>query len=318
MPREEIEQRQGKTHSTFMKDLGDVALRAIQRAGLQQDVYLLSNDADARGMARNYLELLERQASLDPKADIFVGRLEWGTEAFPASPGLHVLLRLMQIMDAVTRHEQYFQEYIRSYGANSMIKSSTFAAVGGFDQTIGCGADLDLGNRVTAARLPGAGPIEPKDNPIQYVNTAWIDTHPGRIVKAYEQGIPFLRAWEGFNAGGYAPRGELAVAEPEDVVNDFDTIVRRLEFQITTMSEDFEYISYWARVFNFAFPPQGGKRLWGVSGSEPTFAFTETGRQWLREQLIQYAQQKRQETLYVSHGSNPARGIRPEAGLSEK
>lgn len=318
--KEFIESREGRLYGAVVKELNDTALRAIQKASPRGEVYLLTNDADTRGMSKRYLQSLRQGAEAEPNADGFLGKIEWGSEVYEDNPGFHVSARFMQYIDSVYRHQGTGRN-VASSGANFMVRAGTFAAVGGYDRDMGAGADTDLGRRIKAARLGGRTDIAADRYPIQYNNGAWIDTDPSRALKYYREGIPIVKMWDAFDEGGYEPRGDLKLgaAEVEGLRTNFDEIVKRSEYQINEMLRlwvGFEHPEVYGQALDAAFPARDGKASWEVSdGPEGTkvFLLTEAGREWLKEQLETYAAQNKKDILYRKRG---IRAGRPAAGTA--
>jgi len=308
-----VVRKNGRLYGTVVKHLNDTVLRLISKKRLADDVYLLTNDADCRGMSSHYLSDVLEAGNKEPEKDGFLGRLEWGTEKFTQYPGYHVSMRVMQYLGAVKRNSKLLKDkYVESSGANFACKASTFAAVGGYESSIGAGADTDLGKKIRYAR--GGEQIDrnpdSKSYPISYVNSAWLDTDPERGLSYYLDGKFIGSMWDDFDSDkGYTPRTDLKVSSGKaESLEDFDTISERIEYQLN------EFIRQWykdERVFvkalNHLMPPQKGKPTWINKGTatDPKINLTKEGRLWLKKQLEDYAFEGKADTKY-----NGGRGFR--------
>lgn len=324
-PRAWIQEREGKLFGTVVKYLNDVALRSVDRAKIEHEVYLLTNDADARGMSRQYLKNFIDKAHRMPDVDGMLGKIEWGSESFDDYPGYHITARVMQYIDSSYRHGAGVRKSIASSGANFLVKASTFAGVGGYDDDLGAGADTDLGMRIKAARLGEKKSFDSKKYPIQYNNAAWLDTDQSRALNAYKKGESIIDMWSGFDEGGYNPRGDLAVTgQGEDLERGFPEIMARTEFQVTEMIGNwvgFDDEPTYTKALDAAFPPQNKEPLWrleqvtGSKGSETVVRFTPRGREWLKTQLEAYRREGKKDILYRLRGirANSSRGKKKDS-----
>lgn len=317
-----VKSRSGMIYGEVVKYLNDTALRAIQRSGIDQDIYLLTNDADARGMSSSYLQTFQRDMQEQPGADGFLGKLEWGTESYDKYPGYHVAARVMQILESMYRHGISQSRNIASSGANFLVKAGTYAAVGGYNREMGAGADTDLGRRIKAARFGKRKELNVDQFPIKYTNAAWVDTDPSRALEYYRSGRPIIDMWAGFDEGGYKPRGELVVeGTEEDLQDDYETIVKRIEFQVSALINQwvgYENTETYTNALNLALPPQEGKPLWEIRthGQDHEVVLTDQGQDWLKQQLTAYRDQGRKETLYRKRGHRAGRVPKDRTGVS--
>jgi hypothetical protein len=301
IPAELMLRKNNRIHSFFMKNLNDTALRGIQKNNLKDDIYLISNDADCRGMSSKYLEEVIKTTESEPEKDGFLGKIEWGTEEYKKYPGYHVSMRVMQYLDAVRRNRKLAKErYVTSSGANFICKTSTFAAVGGYEPYIGAGADVDLGRKIQYARL--AKTSDSESYPISYVNSAWLDTDPQRGLGNYLQGLPLAMMWQDFDKSGYKPRTELAIpAGSEESLEKFDDVVSRIEFQMNSFIKMWQYEEYaYIKALNYLLPPQKGKPAWVNKGDSknPNITLTNFGKTWLKKQIEDYASDNKADIKY--------------------
>lgn len=321
-----IKERGVSIHGQFIKDVHDVALRSLQLSGIESDVFMLSNDADCKGMSDDYLAKMLDEIENHQDKDAFLGRIEWDTERWPDHPGFHLSVRFMQFLDVVCRYPSGNQSrHIPTSGANSMIKASMLAAIGGVDpeNNIGAGADVNLGRRIKHARGPRG------QEAIDYVHGAWLDTNGDRAFNYYSHGKSVVEMWSDFNQGGYKGRGEDGVGRTsqsgyqryngvsqagpqlkkdehgnfvsESIDNNWDEIVDRFEHQIN--SGLMIYFGYdfksWQRVLNFTFGNTRPAR-WVIKNGR--VGITAAGNEWLKGQVVDFQANNRQDTLYKRGG----------------
>ena len=326
-PRTWINERGGAIYGEVVKHLNDVALRAIQKSGMESDVYLLTNDADAKGMSKNYLSGLIDTTERNKTRDGFLGKIEWSPELFEKYPGFHLSMRMYQYMESSLRVASTKNKSIGSSGPNFLVKAATFAAIGGYNANMGAGADTDLGRSIKNARFGGRETLPEEKFPLKYENGSWIDTDPSRSFRYYREGRSIVSQWADFDQGGYQPRGDLVLGENdgEDIEKDFEAIIKRSSFQITNLIEDwigFEKKEEYSRALNFAFPPKvelnGNKvALWEIATNQEgrkEFAFTEEGKTWIKKQLEKYKTNKLSESIY----KRGVRGIETSKNESPK
>ena len=126
-----------------------VLLRHHERGKKAADLIMISNDADNRGVAPQYLENFVKQYETNKNLDAMVGQLDWDPESYVRYPLIHTGVRLFQYVDVQAR---YGTGNIPSSGANFSFRSSAYAAVGGYRPEITLGEDVNLGRAVVHAR----------------------------------------------------------------------------------------------------------------------------------------------------------------------
>lgn len=322
-----IQERGNSIHGQFIKDVHDVALRSLNYSRIQNDVVLLSNDADCQGMSDDYLAKMLETAESKESKDAFLGRIEWDTKRWQNYPGFHLSVRFMQFLDVVCRYPSANQSrHIPTSGANSMIKASMLAAIGGVDpeNNIGAGADVNLGHRIKHARK------QKNETPIDYIHGAWIDTNGDRAFNYYVHGQSVVRMWSDFNKQGYKNREESGVGSgsvsgyfsqdqdviagpklkqdndgnfvAEDIDNDWESIVSRFEYQMSSSLQAYfnDDLYSWQRTLNFTF---GNSRPahWEINGNQ--VKITKAGQEWLKQQLVDFKENNRQDLLYQRGGT---------------
>lgn len=251
------------------RKLNDAALLAVERAVRQgkiattQDILLIRNDADPKGMSRHYLKRYIETAEQQGRTDIFTGTTSFDNTKADRVPGLVLAGNFMQSLDllAATRDNN-----VLTGGANFAVRASTFAAVGGIGfnpAESGAGSDdVTVGRRISAARRAKATgyttglseyvrKIRRKSNSYadrsngrhesnlptrkiaQRVAGARIDTDSDREEVLYRHGVPIIHTWDGnaFSENGYADRTNGLLGEEylkEDLSSDADTVVERI------------------------------------------------------------------------------------------
>jgi hypothetical protein len=158
------------------------------------DVILVSNDADTRGVAPEYIENFEKRFEKEKQTDAFMGQLDWDPESYVRNPLVHIGTRLMQYMELQVRQAG---KGISSSGANFAFRSSIYAAIGGYSPEAGLAEDVDLGRRIQLARLGS------NRTPTAFAGArvSRLYTSSRRAEKAVRDGLSPSEQWEkGFSA----------------------------------------------------------------------------------------------------------------------
>ncbi|HVI69673.1 MAG TPA: hypothetical protein VM581_04410 [Magnetospirillaceae bacterium] len=303
-----VDARGGAIYGTVIKSLYDTSLWAIaatnNRTGGTTDPLVVTNDADAKAISRNYLRQLIRSREGNPDADVLMGKIHWGSESFKDYPGYGVVSSFFMLLEDRVR-DMHQTIAPASWGPNSAFAASSMAAVGGVNGDMGAGADSELGKRIIAARRPasaiqatgvnsyGGVPLKIAGGVVaDAAKGAWVDSSPERLLSIYKtSAAPLTSAWNSFNTGGYTPRPDLKTGEAEDVARDFAAIKQRIEFQFSgilssswSIVQDQNVID--AALENIFFKPSGTD-LWKISGDRYSrkFEFTPEGETELRAVL---------------------------------
>ncbi|NMC35878.1 hypothetical protein GYA49_02420 [Candidatus Beckwithbacteria bacterium] len=170
------------------KYVSDMALLRSQKRDnpLNNDLLLVANDADAELISRSYVSSIINNFDNPSKKhqDGALGKIEWNPEAYIKYPGFHVANRFYQFLEAVARHDKQ-RKIVGSSGANFAIKSSIYAAVGGYNTETDVAQDVELGNMIKEARKKADGTLTNKTYPIGYIGGASIITNPRRGLSYY-------------------------------------------------------------------------------------------------------------------------------------
>lgn len=179
---------------TIRKFAADLALkRQIDGSVDQNDIILVSNDADSAGISGKYVDNLISQFEKNTKADALLGKIDWEPSAYVESPLLYVGTRLMQYLDSINRHPRNkVHKNIGSSGANFAYKSSIYAAVGGYFESDTKVEDVNLGKMIKASRRGSV------TYPIVYGHAnSLIYTNARRGVAAVNNGLAPSEQWDG-------------------------------------------------------------------------------------------------------------------------
>jgi len=240
------------------RKMNDVALMAMYKSEKDgnidgsHDVVIIRNDADPKGVRKNYLKRYIDDFNQNEKTDIFTGMTSFDNSKATRLPGLVFAGNFMQLYNVVSAARE---KGIHTAGANFGVRASTLAAVGslGFGEDTGAGYDdVVTGRRIKAARngkIQGLGAqksynsgyvsynsgtngMNIKRNIAMRVNGARIDTDSDRGEDLYEQGIPIIYQWNsehGFDKGGYRPREDgLKGGTKESLRNGLDVVIDRI------------------------------------------------------------------------------------------
>lgn len=217
------------------KYLNDAVLwRHHQRGQEVPDLIMVSNDADNKGMAPEYLQNFSDKFEQNPMVDAFLGQMDWDPEAYINNPLMHIGTRFFQYVDSQTRRRDITK--MQSSGANFAMRSSIYAAVDGYDDTDVMAEDVVLGSMIKTARY---GAADPARVGIKFAGArvSRMYTNARRGLIALENGLSPIEQWQrGFSAFDHEVRGYkmaeggLDFDDPvkcQDFVNNLQTILNR-------------------------------------------------------------------------------------------
>ncbi len=197
------------------KLLSDATLRRELARGSNEDLIMVSNDADLKGVAPEYVQNFIERFEKEPQTDAFMGQLDWDPESYIRNPLVHIGTRLFQYISAQHRKSG---RGIESSGANFAYRASIYAAVGGYDSKSIMGEDNLFGRKLLSARR-GA-----RDHtPIAYggARVSRLYTSSRRAEKAIRDGLAPIEQWaKGFSA--------------------FDDEVRKVKWEETSEAPDYD------------------------------------------------------------------------------
>lgn len=255
---------QGGVIGHVARRLNDAALFAVEGAMSRgqidpdQDILLIRNDADPKGMSKHYLKRFADSAEKYDRADVFTGTTSFDNTKASDLPGFVMAANFMQSLDLLATARE---GRVHTAGANFAVRASILAAVGGNgfdDDDMGAGTDdVRLGERIHYARtrevIPSTGVASyfkafRKKKAAGYTSGgavssgkrkvavrvvgARIDTDSDREEVLYRRGQPIIHTWDGsaFDSNGYSDRnaGLNGDFDKEDVANDSETVIERL------------------------------------------------------------------------------------------
>lgn len=177
------------------KLLNDANLIRSQERGDNKDTIFVSNDADTKGVAPEYVQNFMNKLAESDDADALMGQLDWDPEAYIRNPLVHIGTRLFQYFEAINRRTE---GSIASSGANFAFKSSIYAAIGGYSSGIHLAEDVDLGRRIKLAREGASTHI-----PVAFggAKVSRLYTSARRAERAVRSGLSAVEQWDqGFSA----------------------------------------------------------------------------------------------------------------------
>ncbi|TSA43748.1 hypothetical protein D4R49_02360 [bacterium] len=197
------------------KMLSDATLaRSLKREG-NDDLIMVSNDADLKGVSPEYVKNFVEKFEKEPQTDAFMGQLDWDPEAYIRNPLNHIGTRLFQYISAQHRKAN---KGIESSGANFAYRASTYAAIGGYNTKAEMGEDNDFGRRILSARR---GASNRKAIAYGGARVSRLYTSSRRAEKAIRDGLAPIEQWEkGFSA--------------------FDDEVRKVKWEETGEAPDYD------------------------------------------------------------------------------
>lgn len=165
-------------------------LRSSQRQSGHHELILVSNDADADRISPVYLDTINHTFEKNRGADIVVGKYDLGPDALEKYPNFHVVQRLVMYMEKELRRLDPVR--VRTVGANTAIRASMYAAIGGYNPLSPKAEDLQIGEMTRAARSGT------KRRPVVFSNASEIITNPRRPVTKYIHGISVMDEYADF------------------------------------------------------------------------------------------------------------------------
>ncbi len=200
------------------KYVADISLlRSINRANPRNnDVIIATNDADADLISNRYIHTIISEYDNPEKrhVDAALGKIEWSPEAYIRHPGFHVANRFYQYLESGKRHAEGRQRNVGSSGANFTLKSSIYAAIGGYNRLSDLGQDVDLSRMILYSRKPKREEYTKDNYPLDYMNGAWLITNPRRGLHAYTEGRPVVHQWDDWRTNQGTVRTEDWRSQP--------------------------------------------------------------------------------------------------------
>lgn len=214
--------------------LNVVLRRQHERGAANNDINIVSHDADLKGIGETYVATLNRDFE-NQQTDGMSGRLDWGPEALIASPLFGMGVKLSQAADGTARHPRPGDNYRPSYsysGNNFAFRASMYAAIGGYREDIGLAEDINLGANIAAARSGG------RKRPIGFSGgDNVVYTSPRRQIVAYNHGASPAEAWSQVRWSEFDDEVRAQDVVPQDqaelnydlILSDDDTAERAAE-----------------------------------------------------------------------------------------
>jgi hypothetical protein len=212
--------KQELTIGKIRKFLSDLILLRSKRAGVESDLIMASNDADATAVSKLYVDSLvglfrKKESSL---IGGIMGKLDWDPRLMQASPTFLAGIRAFQYLDLAMQYEFAGSRHrnIPSSGCNFSYRASMYAAVGGYDSETRVGEDNRLGDAIYAAREVDADTIIPTI--ARAPKGATIYTSARRAVIAHMAGYAPAEMWNEEAATPFSTTGDrVREATPEQL-----------------------------------------------------------------------------------------------------
>ena len=197
------------------RDMTDLTLARQAKRSSDEDLVIVSNDADCKGLGESYIATIMEQVDAQ-SVDGLSGRLEWDPTTNTESPLYHMGVKFMQMLDVIDRHptpQSGREARYRYPGANFAFRSSMYAAIGGYDAGSTKAEDVVLGKTIKLARKGSD-----KFKGIGFYggdNVVYTDSRRG--VYAFNKGYPPSMQWSklSFGASDEAREG----VELQDTIN---------------------------------------------------------------------------------------------------
>lgn len=179
------------------KLLNDAILkRNLDRGETALNNIIVSNDADNKGVASEYIQNFLDKFEQHPETESYMGQLDWDIESYVRNPLVHIGTRLFQYVDIQLR--QGDSSNIASSGANFAFRAGIYAAVNGYNSNIHLAEDVDLGRAIKAARQ---GAQNKRAIDFAGARVSRLFTSSRRAEKAIKDGLSPVEQWDkGFSA----------------------------------------------------------------------------------------------------------------------
>ncbi|MCL2869885.1 hypothetical protein FWF48_03740, partial [Candidatus Saccharibacteria bacterium] len=205
---------------SIARRMNDTIMLALQKSiqdgqmSADHDVLIIRNDADAKGMSREYIENMQKAAEQNPDVDSFTGHTRFDTMSYADTPGFGIVTNFMMGANAIA--ERYGN--VHTAGANFAYRASAYAAMGGIGFTSGgVGSDdLAIGRRLSVVRdrasdtegawdtndYRGGAMVSTKKRVVKRITGATIDTNGDKYMGVYLQDRPIYDAYKDYGLGG--------------------------------------------------------------------------------------------------------------------
>lgn len=236
----------------YKKMTFDLALLRHHQTAPNKELYITMNDADMVYTNPRYLNGMlslakEPQKSIAQNSwpsqlktvDAILGRQDLDPEIYEKFPTFHAAMRYFEFMDSVVRSTS---KSVYTQGRNTVIKGSTYAAIGG-NRTTDFNADVEFGDLIKLARN-----YQPT---ILYSNANWVMVDPRREIGKFLKGEPVAGTWSDFNSfdvrgtnlnfGAYSDVDvEKLQNNPEEIAKFEDRLTKEINILIKTFAPGIE------------------------------------------------------------------------------
>jgi hypothetical protein len=158
------------------KIVTDLAILRAERAGIKNDVLLISNDADNEGLSPDYLRSYNDYFEQHPDREGGVGNLQFDPQSFSRFPVLGAAREFVTLLD-----QQGFKAgNIDLFGSNSAMKASIYCGIGGYPTALIRGEQEWTGDTIRQLR-------KTRDT-LGYIDKALLVTSSRRGILSYTTG----------------------------------------------------------------------------------------------------------------------------------
>ncbi|MFT5179626.1 MAG: hypothetical protein ACI9GH_000345 [Candidatus Paceibacteria bacterium] len=193
---DEVLPKEGTGNGYARKLLGDVILRRQSKLKSKKDHYILANDPGVSGVSLDYINNFVDKFDNNEEVDSLLGRSDWDPKFVTENPLKYVGTALFQYNE--TQLSKKSEKEVDSINSNFAIRSSVYAAVGGYTSNAEA-ENIDLGNSIKAARK---GALDRK--PVAYAGDdssgvySQHDKIKDRVLKGLESRSDLSSAFETF------------------------------------------------------------------------------------------------------------------------
>lgn len=210
-------------------------LRGNQRKNKKGDLLLISADADIEGLNEQYISGIIEDFDENPNVDAVTGK--WTLpDKYLSNPNLRAAQRLWYFMDRIVQHDAQsgIDPKARQRGAPNMIgrnaalRSSVYAAIGGYNQQAKLAEDLEMGWMIMTARKWDSSRI-------LFDNRSEVVSDARRYLLSMVQDIPLINMYDEFNSN----RAEISGLDNDDLASRIpaEFSIQRFEAQVNSFWE---------------------------------------------------------------------------------
>lgn len=196
---------QNTRFGAIVKILSDLAVVRSQKRTepVGAELILARNDADMVDLSETYVSEILALFD-DPNnrhVDAVQGEIKWSEKMAEIRRLYPVAHTAYRYRDLIRQYNRMHNLYTEMQGANLIIRSSTYAAIGGFNEHTGISEDTEIAKMIKLARFGKLEEIPEDKSPIAYSEAAWVITDPRRVLYCARNDISMADKLYTYGAG---------------------------------------------------------------------------------------------------------------------